>query len=95
MGFPRDENATLVQVETGDDRRRGSRNIGTQPGKKIAPLITRKTHVGANVGRAYSRLEGVGNFPNNVCMCVRIEGAVPLLDGRDFLESRAAVREDN
>ena len=90
MGLPRDENATLVQVETGDDRRRESRNIGTQPGKKIGPHITRETHVGANVGkmgRAYSRLEGVGNFPKNVCMCVRIESAVPLLDGRYFLES--------
>ena len=48
--FPRNENATLMQVESGDDRWRGGGNIGSQPGEKIGPLITRETHVGTNVG---------------------------------------------
>ena len=61
VGFPRNENAMLMQVETGDDRRRGGGDIGSQPGKKIGPLITRETYVGTNVGEvgvAYSRVEG-------------------------------------
>ena len=49
--FPRNENATLMQVESGDDRWRGGGNIGSQPGEKIGPLITCKTHVGTNVGK--------------------------------------------
>ena len=98
MGFPRNENVTLVQEETWDDRRWGGRDIGTQPGKKIGPFITRETYVGTNVGEvgvACSRVEGVGNFPENMCMCVRVESAAPPLDGIDFMESGAAVREDN
>ena len=96
--FPRNENVTFMQVETGDDRRRGGRDIGSQPGKKIGPFITRETYVGTNVGEvgvAQPRVEGVGDFPENMCMCVRVESAAPPLDGIDFLESGTAVREDN
>ena len=98
VGFPRNENVTFMQVETGDDRRRGGGNIGSQPGKKIGPFITRETYVGTDVGEvgvAHPRVEGVGDFSENVCMCVRVESAAPPLDGIDFLESGAAVREDN
>ena len=98
VGFPRNENVTFMQVETGDDRRRGGANVGCKPGKKIGPFITRETYLGTNVGEvgvAHPRVEGVGDFPKDMCMRVRVESTVPLLDGSGFLESGAAVREDN
>ena len=98
VGLTRNENATFMQVETGDDRRRGGGNTGSQPGKKIGPFITRETYVGTNVGEvgvAQPRVEGVGDFPENVCTCVRVESAATPLNGIDFLESGATVREDN
>ena len=99
MRFSRYENVFLVQVETWDDRGGGGeRNIGTQPGKKIGPLISSKTYAGSNVGEmggAYPRMGGAGDFPKNMSMCVRVVCTVPLLDGSNFLQSGTAVREND
>ena len=85
-------------METGDNRRWGERNIGAQPGKKIGPLITSKTHMGADVSEmcgAWPGVEGVRDFSKDMCMCVGIESTGPLLYGRNLLKSGAAVRENN
>ena len=87
-----------MQVETWDDRGGGGGDIGTQPGKKIGPLISCKTYVGPNVGEVrgtYSSTEGVGYFPENMCMCVGVVGTTPLLNGSNLLQGGTAVREND